>query len=225
MPSEAAAGLATFRPGLPGALEAAWRAALYSLLPRVMWLSCLPLVLSAGVLGGLSWWGWSDANVAVRQALDDENHGALNSFLGQPLPVAADVASIREEWDKRVQVINQVGLKPERLRQAGVATRRASGGPAGIRDGGHAKREPERGSLIRLALRPDAAMVPLEDALDDGQAHAGAAELALGMKALEDAEERACALGIETGAIVANKKCPFPGMVFHADRDLRRSHP
>lgn len=70
MPSDVAASLVTFRPGLPGALEAAWRAALYCLLPRVMWLSCLPLVLAALVLGGLSWWGWSDANAAVRQALD-----------------------------------------------------------------------------------------------------------------------------------------------------------
>lgn len=71
MPPEDASRLATFHPGWPGALDAAWRAGLYCLLPRVVWLSCLPLVLAAVTLGGLSWWGWSDANMAVRQALDN----------------------------------------------------------------------------------------------------------------------------------------------------------
>ncbi len=64
MPSEA------FRPGLPGALDAAWRAALYCFLPRIIVLSWLPLLLAGVALGGLAWWGWSDANVAVREALD-----------------------------------------------------------------------------------------------------------------------------------------------------------
>lgn len=64
MPSEA------FRPGLPGAADAAWRAALYCFLPRVIWLSWLPLLLAGVTLGGLAWWGWDDANTAVREALD-----------------------------------------------------------------------------------------------------------------------------------------------------------
>jgi hypothetical protein len=59
-----------FRPGVPGAVDAAWRAALYCFLPRVMWLSCLPLLIAGVTLGGLAWWGWDDANVAVRAALD-----------------------------------------------------------------------------------------------------------------------------------------------------------
>ncbi len=57
-------------PGVPGVLDAAWRAALYCFLPRVIFLSWLPLVLAGVTLGGLGWWGWDGANVAVRQALD-----------------------------------------------------------------------------------------------------------------------------------------------------------
>ena len=59
-----------FRPGLPGALDAAWRAALYCFLPRVMVLSWAPLLLAGLALGAFAWWGWGDANEAVRQALD-----------------------------------------------------------------------------------------------------------------------------------------------------------
>ncbi|MEK6365771.1 hypothetical protein [Burkholderia gladioli] len=62
------------------------------------------LLLAGALAPVLAACGWfhdgpapAEIDAAVRQALDDENHGALNSFLGQPLPVAADVASIREE--------------------------------------------------------------------------------------------------------------------------------
>jgi hypothetical protein len=50
--------------------DAWWRALAYSLLPRVIWLSLLPLLASAVLLGGLAWWGWDAANVAVRGLLD-----------------------------------------------------------------------------------------------------------------------------------------------------------
>ena len=49
---------------------AAWRAVLYGLLWRVQWISAAPLLFSAVLLGGLAWWGWTPANEAVRQALD-----------------------------------------------------------------------------------------------------------------------------------------------------------
>ncbi|AJK46640.1 hypothetical protein [Burkholderia plantarii] len=39
----------------------------------------------------------ADIDAAVRQALDAENHGPVNAFLGRPLPAAADIASIRED--------------------------------------------------------------------------------------------------------------------------------
>ena len=54
----------------PRLLDAGWRAMAYCLHPRVIWLSLLPLVLAAVSLLGLGWWGWSDANEALRQALE-----------------------------------------------------------------------------------------------------------------------------------------------------------
>lgn len=53
------------------AMDAAWRALAYCLHPRVIWLTALPIVLSAALLLGLAWWGWSDANTALRQLLED----------------------------------------------------------------------------------------------------------------------------------------------------------
>lgn len=52
-------------------MDAAWRALAYCLHPRVIWLTVLPIVLSAALLLGLAWWGWSDANTALRQLLED----------------------------------------------------------------------------------------------------------------------------------------------------------
>ncbi len=52
------------------AVDAAWRAIAYCLHPRVIWLTLLPILLSATLLLGLGWWGWGDANEALRQALD-----------------------------------------------------------------------------------------------------------------------------------------------------------
>ena len=51
-------------------VDAAWRAMLYCLHPRVIWLSLVPLLLSMLCLGGLAWWGWTDAVAQVRVALD-----------------------------------------------------------------------------------------------------------------------------------------------------------
>lgn len=58
-------------PSSPRLLDSAWRALAYCLHPRVIWLSLLPLVLSAVSLTLLASWGWSDANVAMREALDN----------------------------------------------------------------------------------------------------------------------------------------------------------
>lgn len=51
-------------------LDAAWRALAYCLMPQVIWLSLLPLLLAAVVLGGLAWWGWSDGVAWVSGLLD-----------------------------------------------------------------------------------------------------------------------------------------------------------
>jgi len=50
--------------------DAFWRALAYCLLPRVIWLSLAPLLLSMVVLGGAGWWGWTPANEALSQALE-----------------------------------------------------------------------------------------------------------------------------------------------------------
>lgn len=51
-------------------LDALWRALAYCLLPRVIWLSVLPLVLCVGVTGLLSYFFW-EAGVAQTHALLD----------------------------------------------------------------------------------------------------------------------------------------------------------
>ena len=51
-------------------VDAAWRAMLYCLHPRVIWLSVLPLLLTMLCLGGLAWWGWTDAVAQIRVWLD-----------------------------------------------------------------------------------------------------------------------------------------------------------
>lgn len=64
--------------------DAWWRTLAYCLLPRVIWLSLLPLVASAVLLGGLAWWGWDGANVAVRGLLDTWSWSQwLTSWLDQ----------------------------------------------------------------------------------------------------------------------------------------------
>ena len=67
-------------PAAPLAVDAAWRALAYCLHPRVIWLTLLPIVLSASLLLGLAWWGWGDANEALRQVL--ERWSLSQSLLG-----------------------------------------------------------------------------------------------------------------------------------------------
>lgn len=45
--------------------------------------------------------GARDVDAAVRRALEAENHGGLNALLGQPLPVSADVVSVKPDGDCR----------------------------------------------------------------------------------------------------------------------------
>jgi len=60
------------------AIDSAWRAMAYCLHPRVIWLTVMPILLSAALMLGLAWWGWSDANTAVRDLLD---HWSLSQSL------------------------------------------------------------------------------------------------------------------------------------------------
>lgn len=58
----------------------------------------LLLGMSSAMLAACGWFhagpGARDIDAAVRRALDAENRGPFNTMLGQPLPVAADVASV-----------------------------------------------------------------------------------------------------------------------------------
>jgi Etoposide-induced protein 2.4 (EI24) len=51
-------------------IDAAWRAAAYCLLPRVILLSLLPLVLAAGITFGLGWFFWEAALASLRGVLE-----------------------------------------------------------------------------------------------------------------------------------------------------------
>jgi hypothetical protein len=61
------------------------------------------LGMSSALLAGCGWFhdgpSERDVDAAVRRALDAENHGPLNTLLGQPMPVSADVASIARDGD------------------------------------------------------------------------------------------------------------------------------
>src|SRR6266403_4010087 len=65
--------------------------------------------------------------------------------------------------------------------------------------------EIKRGSFVHLSLRPDATAVTLNDALNDGQADAGAFEVLHSMQPLKDAEQLRRITHIEPGPVVANK--------------------
>src|SRR5947207_12459727 len=62
--------------------------------------------------------------------------------------------------------------------------------------------EIKRGAFIEFAFRPNLAAVPMDDALDEGQAHARAFEFFLVVQPLKNAEEFVRVLRIETDAVV-----------------------
>jgi hypothetical protein len=68
-----------------------------------------------------------------------------------------------------------------------------------------AKRKKERGATIYFGFGPDFASVLANDSLNGSQADAGALEIFLAMKALEDSKKLIGILGIEADAIVADK--------------------
>ncbi|WP_038715589.1 hypothetical protein [Burkholderia sp. lig30] len=63
---------------------------------------CL-LGMSSTLLAACGWFhdgpSGRDIDAAVRRSLDAENHGPLNTLLGQPMPVSADVASVTRDGD------------------------------------------------------------------------------------------------------------------------------
>lgn len=61
-------------------LDSLWRAAAYCLMPRVIWLTLLPLVLCAVLTGVLAYFYWEPAVAAVQQLLQD--WGWTHTLLG-----------------------------------------------------------------------------------------------------------------------------------------------
>ena len=65
-------------------------------------------------------------------------------------------------------------------------------------------------SFVHFGFSPDAAAVALDDALNDGEADAGAFKLLDGVQPLKNTKEIFRVAHIETGAVVANEKYSFP---------------
>src|SRR6185295_5900619 len=62
--------------------------------------------------------------------------------------------------------------------------------------------------LVFAAFRPDASAVTVDDALNVGQADAGAFKIAGAMQPLEDAEKFVGVLHVEAGSVVPDKEDP-----------------
>src|SRR3954447_22773182 len=78
-----------------------------------------------------------------------------------------------------------------------------------------AEGEIEGGAFLAFAFRPDVAAMALDDALDDGEANAGAGKLLRGMQPLENPKQPVFPFHIEAFAIVADEKNP---LAFFLDR-------
>src|SRR5881394_4631177 len=89
-------------------------------------------------------------------------------------------------------------------------------------DGGHSgESEEERGAAVHFAVRPDAAAVPLDDALRQGQPHAGALEFVRPMEPLKHAEQLVGIAHVEPDAVIAHEVDDRLSLASRSDLDLR----
>lgn len=70
-----------------------------------------------------------------------------------------------------------------------------------------------------FAFGPEAAVVSFDDAMDDGEADAGAFEFVGGVEALKDAEEFGGVAHIEAGAVVGDRVDDLGGGLSGGDAD------
>src|ERR1041385_2841704 len=80
--------------------------------------------------------------------------------------------------------------------------------------------EEESRAAVDLAGRPDLAAVPVDDALDGGQANPGAFELSVAVKPLEGAEKFFGVLHVEARAVVLHEEDALAVLVDGAELDL-----
>ena len=72
--------------------------------------------------------------------------------------------------------------------------------------------EEERRPLPRLALEPDAAVMPLQDLLDDSKTDACSRILLLSMQTLEHLEQLVGVLGVDAYAVVLDREDPIASL-------------
>src|SRR5687767_15743331 len=87
--------------------------------------------------------------------------------------------------------------------------------------GASLEREVKRGASVDGRVGPDAPAVAVDDALYDGQAHAGALIVLGAVQPLEDAEEFIGVLHVKTGAVVFHEIDALPVILPAADLDVR----
>lgn len=87
-------------------------------------------------------------------------------------------------------------------------------------ESGHLRqREVEGGSLFHFRVRPDAATVPVNDALDDRKSDTSAGELIFAMEALEDAEKLFRELHVKSRTVVLDQDMPLVSRIFRGNPD------
>src|SRR5262249_28174488 len=77
----------------------------------------------------------------------------------------------------------------------------------------------ECASLFRRGFDPDVSAMPFDDLFANGQTDAGAGEIGLVMKALEDDKYFVKELRIDTDAVVGNRKLPVSVLFLRTDAD------
>jgi hypothetical protein len=79
----------------------------------------------------------------------------------------------------------------------------------------------ERCTLIRFSVSPGFPPMPMNDALDDCQTHAGSVEFCDTVQTLKYAEELVCVLHVETSAVIMDREPNFVSDSLPRDVDPR----
>ncbi len=203
--------------------------ALYTLLERV---APGPMVtLNRAVAAGMA--RGPRAGLEVVDALDRsgalEGHHRLDAVRAHLLELDGQADAARAAYERAAQ---RTTSRPEQryLRerlQAAVRARRRRSAAAGDRLGQRLrrrsrKREHDGGAPAGRLLDAHAAVVALHDALDDGQAHAGALVGAQAVQAVEHLEDPLALVGRDADPVVGDDQRPVAALGARGDLDRRR---